>query len=501
MSSKATDHGQNYHTAKLWEIACFTLNNTSTNLHMFVLGLVTYYATGIAGLAVMVISTILMAARIFDGVIDPAIGFIVDKTESRFGKFAPLIIVGNVISGGSILCIYQFTHLLPEGVQFLFFVTMLIVNKIGYSLQTSVTKAAQTVLTNNPKQRPLYAIFDGVYTAVFLTGGHFIVSNFLVPKHGGFTLSFFKELNGYGLTAAAVFAVLAIVGIRSKDRKEYYGLAEETTNTTLREYWGVIKGNRPLQMLSLSASFDKLATSISSYSVVGVMLYGILLGNYALSGQIGLITLIPTLLITVIVVGIARKKGLKKSYIVSAWVGLLSFLGLITLFLFIEPSSASLANIGVPTILFLALISLANGFSRIPTTLVVPMIADVSDYETHKSGRFVPGMMGTIFSFIDQLFSSLAPTIVGAVVGIIGYTSTFPEIGDALTTPLFIVTLVLAFGLPALCLAVSIAVMKFYKLDHKKMEEIQRGIAEMKAKGFKEDTAPAAGEAGSFVHY
>jgi Na+/melibiose symporter-like transporter len=299
----------------------------------------------------------------------------------------------------------------------------------------------------------------------------------------------FTELNGYGLLLSAVFAVLAIVGIWSKDKKEYYGLAEEGTQTSLREYWGVIKGNRPLQMLSLSASFDKLATSIARYSVVGVMLFGILLGDYALSGKIGLITLVPTLIITFLVVGIARKTGLKKSYVTSAWIGMLSYLALIALFLLVDPASVSLSNIGLTTILFLVLYSLAVGFSGIPTTLVVPMIADVSDYETHKSGRYVPGMMGTIFSFIDQLVSSLAPTIVGVMVGIIGYKEKFPEVGEALTTPLFAITLLVAFGLPALCLVVSITAMKFYKLDNKEMEKIQSGIAEIKANGKKDNKA------------
>lgn len=486
MSVKTTQGGQTYNTAKLWQIGFFTLNNTSTNLHLFILGFVTYYATGIAGLAVMVVSSLLMAARLFDGIIDPAIGYIIDKTEGKFGKFTPLIVIGNIISAVTIVLIHSITHHLPESSQFLFFTAMLIVNKIGYSLQTSVTKAAQTVLTNNPKQRPLYAIFDGIYNAGVFTGGQIFVASYLVAKHGGFKFPLFVELNTYGLILSAIFAVLAIVGIWSKDKKEYYGLAEEGTKTTLREYWGVIKGNRPLQMLSISASFDKLATSISRYSVVGVMLFGILLGDYALSGKIGLITLVPTLLITFYVVGIARKTGLKKSYVTSAWVGMLSFLGLIGLFLLLDnPSSVSLSNIGIATVAFLILYTLAIGFASIPTTLVVPMIADVSDYETHKSGRYVPGMMGTIFSFIDQLVSSLAPTIVGAIVGIIGYKEKFPEVGEALTTPLFAVTLLLAFGLPALCLIVSITAMKFYKLDNKAMEKIQSGIAEMKAKGNK----------------
>lgn len=486
MSNSIVKNVQSTNSAKLWQVAFFTLNNTSTNLHAFILAFVTYYATGIAGLAVMVISSVLMAARLFDGIIDPAIGYIIDKTESKFGKFTPLIILGNMISAGTIIIVYNVTYLLPESIQFIFFTAMLILNKIGYSLQTSVTKAGQTVLTNHPKQRPLYAIFDSIYNIGVFTGGQIFVSNYLVPKHGNFTLPLFAELNSYGLILSGVCAVLAIIGIRAKDKKEFYGLAEEGTKTTLREYWGVIKRNRPLQMLSLSASFDKLAISINRYSVVGIMLFGILLGDYALSGTIGMITIIPTLLITFYVVSIARKTGLKKSYVISAWIGILSFAGLIALFLLIDPSTISLKNIGVTTILFLVLYSVAIGFANIPTTLVVPMIADVSDYETHKSGRYVPGMMGTIFSFIDQLVSSLAPTIVGVVVGIIGYKSQFPEVGDALTTPLFVTTLILAFGLPALCLLISITAMKFYKLDAKRMEDIQKGIAEMKARSNKD---------------
>ncbi|MBZ5753117.1 glucuronide permease, partial [Metabacillus sp. DBTR6] len=51
-----------------------------------------------------------------------------------------------------------------------------------------------------------------------------------------------------------------------------------------------------------------------------------------------------------------------------------------------------------------------------------------------------------------------------------------------LTQPLLMATLALAFGLPALGLVISVVAMKFYKLDAKKMEEIQTGIAAIKEK-------------------
>lgn len=51
------------------------------------MGFVNLYAGNVAGLAVMLVSNIMMAARFWDGVTDPIVGFVVDKTN---GKFYPL---------------------------------------------------------------------------------------------------------------------------------------------------------------------------------------------------------------------------------------------------------------------------------------------------------------------------------------------------------------------------------------------------------------------------
>ena len=89
------------------------------------------------------------------------------------------------------------------------------------------------------------------------------------------------------ISISAVLAILAIIGIWQKDNKKYFGLGEEKTQkTTMKDYWKVLKGNRPLQVLSLSAAFVKFNSTILGDSVVTVMLFGILFGNYALSGAI-----------------------------------------------------------------------------------------------------------------------------------------------------------------------------------------------------------------------
>ncbi|MFC3039190.1 MFS transporter [Virgibacillus xinjiangensis] len=481
MSHTTAQQNQNYHTARMWQIALFSLNNSATNLYNFAIGFVSYYATGIAGLTVAVVSIILTSMRVFDGVTDPIIGYIIDKTESKLGKFRPLIILGNVILAGSILIMYNVTHMLPESMQFLFFIAIYVVYIIGYTLQTAVTKAGQTVLTNHPKQRPLFSVFDGVFTMLVYGGGQFFVASNLVVKYNDeFSLALFTELNMYVVIISALLSVCSVIAIWNKDRKEFYGLAENTVKTSFREYLPVLKKNRPLQMLIIAASTDKLASSSTRQPAVAVMFFGILIGDYALSGTISLVTMVPVLIISVLGSIYARKVGLKRSFVRGSWGALLAGAIIMIMMLMIDPTTISMDNMGVNTWMFLILITAFLGLGGLTNALVIPMIADVSDYETYKSGRYIPGMLGTIFSFVDKLISSLAPAIVGFMLAMIGYQEEFPQIGESLTTALFIMSLVLYLGIPILGYIASLLAMKFYTLDDKRMREVQEGIAEMK---------------------
>lgn len=93
MSDSSSKLQQNYHTAKWWQIVLFSLNNASTNLYLFAFGFVTYYSTGIVGLAALFISQIMGYVRIFDGIIDPAIGVFIDKTETRWGEIPSVNVI------------------------------------------------------------------------------------------------------------------------------------------------------------------------------------------------------------------------------------------------------------------------------------------------------------------------------------------------------------------------------------------------------------------------
>lgn len=492
MTTTHDDTGTRYHRSAIWRIGFFTLNNSATNIYLFTLGFLSYYAAGIVGLAVLLVSTLLGAIRVFDGLIDPFIGALIDRLETRWGKYRPLMLAGNLILALSYLLIFS-THQLPEAARIAFLVVALLVHKVGYSLQNSVTKAGQTVMTNDPRQRPLYTVFDSVYNAVVYGGGQILVASYLVVKHGDFTLALFEELVPLAIGVSFALTVLAVIGISKKDRKEFFGLGADTVTTRgFREYWSVIKGNRPLLLLTASAAADKVASQTKNQAVVMVMLFGIVIGDYAMSGTVSALGIVPTLLITLGITALATRRGLKSAYVLSVCMAILLYTVLAVIVLTVDPSLLALDGAGVLAIVFLVLFMLGGSFVGAPTTLVVPMIADVSDHETSRSGRYVAGMLGNIFSMIDQLVSSLSPVIVGIVVAFIGFEDRFPTIGDELTTPLLLATVALAFLIPVGFLLISLVCMHFYTLDGQRMEQVQADITARKRQRTDTDEVLAA---------
>ncbi len=459
--------------AKTWQIAFFSLNNTSTNLYLAMMGYVSYYANGIAGIGVVVISMILTGMRLFDGITDPIIGYIIDKTNGRFGKFRPFMVIGYVLLAASSLVLYYTTHLIPGYFRIPYFILVYSVYIIGYTFQTAVVKSGQSVITNDVSQRPMITFFD----STFIMAAHgivaFYVSVYLIGKYGNFNNPLlFDEFVITVVVASGICTLLAVIGIWQKDNVNNFKLPNDVADNTennirFRDYIAIIKHNSPIRMLVIAAASNKFASMVYGNATVLVMFYGILMNNYALAGIIGLIVGLPNLGIIYLGIKYAQKVGQKKAMIVATWLAIL-FQGLLLLMMALcDLTKVSLASINLVTVVFLVVFTALNGFKSITNNIVVPMIADCTDYEYTVSGHFVPGIMGALFSFIDKSFSALGTGFVGLALSAIGYAKVFPQVGDALTPELKWMTIFFYCVIPIIGWLVTIFVMNYYKLDKK----------------------------------
>ncbi len=471
---------QQYNRAKWWQLLLFVFNNTASNIYLMTLMYVSYYANGVAGLGVAFVSNVIMLARFWDGLTDPVIGFVVDKTNGRFGKFRPFMLFGNLVMLGTIVLMFTTTHLLSGGLKAVYWVVLYLVYIIGYTFQNSATRGGQTVLTNDPKQRPMFARIDSIINAFLMTGLTVYITSYLATKHGGFTASLFIELISVLGPASLILTILAIIGIWQKDQSENYDVLGKQASYGFKDIFRIVKNNRAIQMLVIAASTDKLASQIRGNATVGIMLYGIIIGNYTLLSSMSMITLVPNMILIIVGTSMASRLSSKKATIIFTWVSITFSLLLAALLIFGDPTKISLENIGFMTVAFLFLYIFANGATGVTTGLATPMIADCADYELYKSGNYAPALMGTVFGFFDKVVSSFASTIVGYCVIAIGFTEKLPTVEDAYSTPLFWMTMFLFIGTPLIGWVCSLLAMKFYPLDKEKMIEVQEKIADMK---------------------
>lgn len=487
MGKNSKYYGENgIHRVPLWRIGGFALNNTATNLYLFMMNYVAYYLTGFVGVAVVTASSFAMMMRIWDGVTDPFIGYVVDKTNGKFGKNRPFMIIGNVILAVMSFILFHVTHLLPENVavRYAFFIICAAIYYIGYTFQCVVTKSAQTCLTNDPKQRPLFSVFDAVYNTILFTIMAIFGAN-LGAKYGTYEdLGVFHELWLLVVITSAIFTLIAVISIAPKDRAEFFGTGE-VVRVRLRDYWDTIKNNRAIQMLIVSASTDKLATSAKT-STVTVVLFAVLAGNIKLQGSLTGLVSIPTVFLCIFAIStLATKLGMRKAMLIGSIGGIVANALLALLWMFGDPTTMSNAegglNWGFFTIAYVLLSIAFGGFQGISGNIVIPMTADCADYEVYRTKRYVPGMMGTLFSFVDKVISSFAPMIAGLMFAAIGFKDKMPDVGTPYSDELKYVAIFLSYGIVIIGLICNLVALKFYPLTKEKMAEIQTEIARIKA--------------------
>ena len=108
------------------------------------------------------------------------------------------------------------------------------------------------------------------------------------------------------------------------------------------------------------------------------------------------------------------------------------------------------------------------------------MVADCADYETYRSGKFIPGIMGTLFSLVDKLVSSLSATVVSVALLCIGIHD-LPTKGTAYASGMNWVVIALFCLIPMAAWSLTLWSMKGYELDGERIKTIQAVNAARKA--------------------
>ena len=479
--------------AKMYQLVLFPLNNGATNVYyVLILSYIATFGNNVLGIATVFASVMVTGMRVFDAITDPIIGALMDRTNGRFGKFRPFIVIGNAIMAVSVIILYMITPMIPADkvvFRYIAFIGLYAVWVIGYTFQTSVTRSGQTVLTNDAKQRPLFTIFNTVGSMAGMGLMQFLAPIVRANVADYSSADFYAFLTPIGIVTSIVLSILAIIGIWEKDNAKYFGLGGTQEKTKISEYIEIIKNNKPMQRLMIAGAGCKLALSIATNVTVLCMLYGCMMGNYdGLYLPMMVLGYVCSAPFFVLTVRTSQKQGQKASLMKYVSVALICYIGVLVLLLmwkqgvpgvnlsFMGPDGLS---INLYTILFILFFGIGYGAYYSTADMPIPMVADCSDYETFRSGKYIPGIMGTLFSLVDKLVSSLSATVVGIAVAVIGLEN-LPTAETPYTAGMNWVVIVLFCIIPMTAWAVTLIVMRGYTLTGPRMREIQEINAKRK---------------------
>lgn len=147
------------------DLACNLIFSTATSYLM-------YYYTDIAKITATSVATLFLVARIWDAINDPIMGMIVDKTNTRFGKFRPYILFGSIfLAIFAFLCYVVPTNMSSTGKLIYAYITYIGLG-MSYTLVNLPYSALTSAMSNDTEERTkittvrmIFAVLSGVVVA------------------------------------------------------------------------------------------------------------------------------------------------------------------------------------------------------------------------------------------------------------------------------------------------------------------------------------------------
>lgn len=401
-----------------------------------------FFYTDVMGMSAAVIGTIFLSARVWDGVNDPIMGYIVDRTNTRWGKFRPYMLFATLPMG--VVTILCFTS--PD-----ISMTMKIVYvAVTYTLWGTLFTITDvplwslcSAMTNNSAER------NGLITLnrLFAQGGILIVSLGFVPLSyllGGGDTS--RGYHNAAMTVAIFGSLLMMMAFfGTKERVPFQKKAVK-----LKENLNCIIKNRPLLLIMASILLATPGT-IATMTLIYFAKYN--LGDELQVTPLLGLTFSGLLLGMSLNTRLVKRLGKRNTYI------LFSFLRVIAGLVFLMGGYANLT--------FVYIITFIAGFCTGPQyVLPTAFVADSVEYAEWKTGKRTPALIFSVQSFMFKIQSGLTGFFAGLALAFINYVPNTPQTPETESGLFYLVALMPIIG--SFLSAIPFFFYKFNEKEHQK---------------------------------
>ena len=411
------------------------------------------FYTDVAGLPPAVIGTLFLISKIFDGINDPIMGYIIDHLpKTKLGRFRSYLIIGAVLCSLNYALMWLGPSLANNmTIKIVIAYVAYLTFGFTFDLMDIPLNSMIPVMSDLDNDRNTLSNIKGagyvIGAIIFAGGGLFFVQLFTSERVGYHTLIVFAS------AFTLIFSIIGTMGIRERIepvKKQKY---------SMRDIFKII-GAKPVLILFLDMLISGIGAGIGG--AVGIYFFEYALGRPELFTYTAL-SLIGGVLIGVLIApSIIKRVGKKRAKFLSALPGLIS-----AIILFFTPTYNAITFVIIPLYT-----SWGTGISQL---LSYNIQADNMDFIEWKHGFRAEGAVASLTSFIVKASGGLGTAIAAYALGFIGYIPN--QVQSSFTIQGFYW---LSYAIPAFFTVISLLIWSFYPLTEGIRQQMMKDLIEQR---------------------
>ena len=405
---------------------------------LLVLSFLTNYLNVPVGIAGLLTTSVL----IFDIITDPIVGYLSDRTHSRWGRRVPWMVIGALILSGGIIGLFGVPQSLSLSGTIIWVGGFFALATVGFTMVAIPYGATAGEMTQDPKERSTMMGFRMAFASVgILLGGA------VIPQLAGGT----REGHFIAAIYVAPIIILSIWGSLWSTRT-----APRILSPSARGFmstWLLVFKNKPFVILVCLYGIMTLAIALITAGLPFVAIYLIFdSGNSLLSpasSALGILSLLFACFVFGSILSQAFWVWMSARF---GKVGALIF-GLVIYIILLIAIFVNLPSVDIMLMAMLFVVAgMTNGaYQQIPWAIY----PDLMDITRSESGDAIEGAFSAIWLFGQKVANAIAPLILSLILALFGwresgegFTDQVPEALRALQNSITI--------LPAFILALAI---------------------------------------------